>query len=64
MAASGIGIGLVSGFLVVVYRLGIEYGTDASRWIYGRIRETRWLIAPCAVAAVSAALAIAWVVGK
>ena len=31
MAAAGIVIGLVSGLLVVVYRLGIEYGTDASR---------------------------------
>ena len=59
MAAAGIVIGLVSGLLVVVYRLGIEYGTDASRWIYARIRETPWLIAPWAVAAVAAALAIA-----
>ncbi|MBY8967648.1 hypothetical protein KHP57_18310, partial [Algiphilus sp. NNCM1] len=50
MAAAGIVIGLVSGLLVVVYRLGIEYGTDASRWIYARIRETPWLIAPWAVA--------------
>ena len=64
MAAAGIVIGLVSGLLVVVYRLGIEYGTDASRWIYARIRETPWLIAPWAVAAVAAALAIAWMVGK
>lgn len=53
MAAAGIVIGLVSGLLVVVYRLGIEYGTDASRWIYARIRETPWLIAPWAVAAVA-----------
>ncbi|RHJ33745.1 ClC family H(+)/Cl(-) exchange transporter [Bifidobacterium longum] len=64
MAAAGIVIGLVSGLLVVVYRLGIEYGTDASRWIYARIRETPWLIAPWAVAAVAAALAIAWMVVK
>mgnify|MGYP002226987388 CR=1 FL=1 len=64
MAAAGIVIGLVSGLLVVVYRLGIEYGTDASRWIYARIHETPWLIAPWAVAAVAAALAIAWMVGK
>ena len=64
MAAAGIVIGLVSGLLVVVYRLGIEYGTDASRWIYARICETPWLIAPWAVAAVAAALAIAWMVGK
>lgn len=64
MVAAGIVIGLVSGLLVVVYRLGIEYGTDASRWIYARIRETPWLIAPWAVAAVAAALAIAWMVGK
>ena len=64
MAAAGIVIGLVSGLLVVVYRLGIEYGTDTARWIYARIRETPWLVAPWAVAAIAAALAIAWMVKK
>ena len=46
------------------YRLGIEYGTDTARWIYARIRETPWLVAPWAVAAIAAALAIAWMVKK
>lgn len=41
MAAAGILVGLISGFLVVLYRLGIEYGTDTARWIYARIREPR-----------------------
>ena len=53
MAAAGILVGLISGFLVVLYRLGIEYGTDTARWIYARIRETPWLVAPWAVAALS-----------
>jgi hypothetical protein len=64
MAAAGILVGLISGFLVVLYRLGIEYGTDTARWIYARIRETPWLVAPWAVAAIAAALAIAWMVKK
>ena len=56
MAAAGILVGLISGFLVVLYRLGIEYGTDTARWIYARIRETPWLVAPWAV--------VAWMVKK
>ncbi len=64
MAAAGILVGLISGFLVVLYRLGIEYGTDTARWIYARIRETPWLVAPWAVAVIAAALAIAWMVKK
>ena len=34
MAAAGVAVGLISGLLVVVYRLGIEYGTDCARWMY------------------------------
>lgn len=41
MAGAGILVGLTSGLLVVLYRLGIERGTDAARWIYSQIRVTR-----------------------
>ena len=64
MAGAGVFVGLISGFLVVVYRLGIEYGTDTARWIYARIRETPWLVVPWALAAVLAASAIAWMVKR
>lgn len=40
MAGAGILVGLTSGLLVVLYRLGIERGTDAARWIYSQIRVT------------------------
>ena len=64
MAGAGVVVGLISGFLVVAYRLGIEYGTETARWVYARIRETPWLVAPWALAAVLAALSIAWMVRK
>lgn len=44
MAGAGILVGLTSGLLVVLYRLGIERGTDAARWIYSQIRVTPWLL--------------------
>lgn len=47
MAAAGIVIGLVSGLLVVVYRLGIEYGTDASP--LDICADSRDPVADCAV---------------
>ncbi|WP_101617294.1 ClC family H(+)/Cl(-) exchange transporter [Bifidobacterium margollesii] len=64
MAAAGVLIGLVSGVLVVAYRLGIEYGVEFARWMYGQIRQTPWLIAPWAMAAVAAGVLIAWMIRK
>ena len=64
MAGAGILVGLTSGLLVVLYRLGIERGTDAARWIYSQIRVTPWLLAPWFVAAVAAAALIAWMIAK
>ena len=64
MAGAGVIVGLISGFLVVAYRLGIEYGTETARWMYARICETPWLVAPWTLAAVLAALAIAWMVKR
>ena len=46
MAAAGVAVGLISGLLVVVYRLGIEYGTDCARWMYAQIRNQPWLLVP------------------
>ena len=42
MAAIGIGVGLVSGLLVVLYRLGIEHCTRFARWMYAQIRVRWW----------------------
>lgn len=64
MAAAGVLVGLISGVLVVVYRLGIERGTEFARWMYARIHGHPALIVPWAFAAIAVALAIAWMVGK
>ncbi len=64
MAGAGVLVGLVSGLLVVLYRLGIEQATAAARWIYAQIRETPWLLAPWFVAAVAASALIAWMIAK
>ncbi len=64
MAAAGVAVGLISGLLVVVYRLGIEYGTDCARWMYAQIRNQPWLLVPWMAAATGSALLIAWMVGK
>ena len=53
MAAAGVAVGLISGLLVVVYRLGIEYGTDCARWMYAQIRNQPWLLVPWMAAAAS-----------
>ena len=59
MAAAGVAVGLISGLLVVVYRLGIEYGTDCARWMYAQIRNQPWLLVPWMAAAAGSALLIA-----
>lgn len=64
MAGAGIAIGLVSGVLVVLYRFGIEYGTQFARWMYAQIRVTPWLVVLWCAAAVAAALLIAWMIGR
>ena len=64
MAAVGIGVGLVSGLLVVLYRLGIERCTEFARWMYGRIRLNPWLIAPWTFAALAIGLLIFWMIRK
>lgn len=64
MAAIGIGVGLVSGLLVVLYRLGIENCTRFARWMYAQIRVNPWLIVPWVFAALVVGLLIAWMIRK
>lgn len=64
MAAAGLLVGLVSGLLVVAYRLGVEYGTDAARWMYARIQGDWWLLVPWTVAVVGGGLLVSWMVGR
>lgn len=53
-------VGIISGALVVLYRLGIEYGTDFALWAYVKI-QTYWLWAIlCIVGAVFIGLFIGW----
>lgn len=64
IAAAGIIVGLLSGLLVVLYRLGIEHCTRFARWMYAQIRVNPWLIIPWVFAALVVGLLIAWMVGK
>jgi len=62
VALKGILIGLVSGLLVVLYRLGIEQGYKATITIFSFIRIHPLLILPWAAAGVCLGLLIAWLV--
>ncbi len=62
IAGKGILAGFVAGLLVVLYRLGIEYGTDAATKVFAFLRVYPVLILPWAAAAVMAGLTIAWLV--
>lgn len=45
MVCAGVAVGVISGILVVTYRVGIEYGTDIARWIYAQILKQHFNIA-------------------
>nr|WP_308283300.1 ClC family H(+)/Cl(-) exchange transporter [Bifidobacterium pluvialisilvae] len=62
IAAKAIIGGFAVGVLVVLYRLGIEYGTRFARVMYATFRDHPIYIAPWAAAAVIAGLFIAWLV--
>lgn len=64
MAAAGIVCGIVSGALVVCYRLGIEYGLVFANWMYAQIRSNMWLIIPWLLAAVAVGLLNAWMIKR
>lgn len=62
VALKGILCGLVSGFLVVLYRLGIEFGTETTIKIYHFLRQKPVMILPWILCIAAAGLLIAWLV--
>lgn len=62
VAIKGVLCGLISGLLVVLYRVGIEFGTETAVHIYGYLRQNPLMILPWLVCAVAAGLLIAWLV--
>ncbi|WP_165777204.1 ClC family H(+)/Cl(-) exchange transporter [Bifidobacterium primatium] len=62
IAAKGVIGGFAVGLLVVLYRLGIEYGTRFAQVMYGTFREHPIYILPWAAAAVITGLFVAWLV--
>lgn len=64
MAAAGILCGLVSGLLVVAYRLGMEKTTEFARWVMTQLHANYYLIIPWLIAALIVGLATAWMVRK
>ncbi|TPF96658.1 sodium:proton antiporter [Bifidobacterium sp. UTCIF-39] len=62
MAAKGIISGFFVGLLVVLYRLGISYGTQFATATYAWLRDNPLWIAVWAMAAVAAGLFVAWLI--
>lgn len=62
IAGKGILAGFVAGLLVVLYRLGIGYGTDTAVKVYASFQVHPVLILPWVAAAVMAGLFVAWLV--
>jgi H+/Cl- antiporter ClcA len=54
--------GVVSGLLVVLYRLVIEFGTDTAVEVYAHLRQRPLLILPWILLIILAGLFIAWLV--
>lgn len=64
MAAAGILCGIVSGLLVVAYRIGMEKTVEFSRWVMAQLHLNLWLILPWLAAALVVGLATAWMVKR
>lgn len=62
VALKGILAGLVAGFLVVFYRLGIEYGNNTAVKVFAYLKLHPWMIAPWIVVTISVGLVIAWLI--
>ncbi|NLK71652.1 MAG: ClC family H(+)/Cl(-) exchange transporter, partial [Clostridiales bacterium] len=62
VALKGILSGVISGLLVVLYRMGIEYGTDTALKIYAYLRSHPFMILPWILLIVAAGLFIAWLI--
>ena len=64
LALKGILAGVISGLLVVLYRLGIEFGTETAVKIYGFLRARPLLIPVWVLFAAGAGLLLAWLVKR
>jgi H+/Cl- antiporter ClcA len=62
VALKGVAGGLIAGLLVVLYRLGVEYGAQTAQNIYVYLRENPLWILPWAALAIGAGLLIAWLI--
>lgn len=62
IALKGVLTGLISGLLVVLYRLGIEFGYESSVRVFSYLRSHPLMILPWIIAAVAVGLLIAWLV--
>ena len=62
IAIKGIFSGLIAGFLVVLYRFGIEYGTNTAVKTYAFLKQNPLLILPWIILIVAAGLFLAWLV--
>ncbi len=62
VAGKGVLAGVAAGLLVVLYRLGIEYGTETALEIFAYCRARPVFLLPWTAAAVLAGLFIAWLV--
>lgn len=60
LVLKGILSGMLAGLLVVLYRLAIEYGTEAAIEIYAYLKIHPFLILPWILAAAAAGLLLAW----
>ncbi len=62
VAFKGILSGLIAGLLVVLYRMGIEYGTDTALNIYAFLKSHPIMILPWMLLIAAAGLFIAWLI--
>lgn len=62
IAGKGILAGFIAGLLAVLYRLGIEYGTETSIKVYSYFRDNPIFIIPWVIAAVVIGRFVAWLV--
>lgn len=62
LTLKGIIAGMVAGFLAVLYRVGVEYGTETAVKIYGYFKIHPIFILPWIVVIIGAGLFIAWLV--
>lgn len=62
IAIKGVFSGLIAGFLVVLYRIGIEYGTDTATKIYAFLKQNPLIILPWIILIIAVGLLIAWLI--